>query len=864
MPEQSDIMNEGADFWYYEIGVNSIPINTQNKGKNGQLSPISYTNYQFNGKSYNLRNEMPEDVFEHLKKSNLYADGIGVAGGKIQRGKNQGLYLQMMDLDNQQAIDTIFPNGIEKLKQSTLVEQHADRLDKLHCYFITKRPMKNIASATKKNIKVELKTESSHGLHFVAPSMHASGNRYEIVSYTREPKLIEDVDNFEKKILKIACIKEEIKLKIKDNSVKAVDAEAKEKVKDTNRGGWILSKLGSYFAKIHIDEIDEIDCINKALSLNQKLGEPYDDLEKVRGLGIQFYNDYRINDDDAKLNPTQQKEIEKQWEIIKNEKSKKKDKENAKLKINEIQVLAEIPLTDFTPKNSESYITAKALLSSGLEVEKVKEKLVKLLDDPDDKLELGRIDAVLNTLSKDEKLSALDTEEIVVQEVADKILKEKNFVTNQSTKEILTWTGMIYSEEEAESFIKSKTEKNVKFCNEKIANAVVNKIKRNTYKPLKDFDSDPTKITTNTGILNLETLDQSPHSPENLTRILIPVDYIIPNYKINDDTIFEDVEKNLEGTLFWQYLTRSFTVDKEFREKDFQTVLEMFASVFIKNQVDEKAFMNLGSGKNGKTVLLDYITAMIGKNNISNEPLQKLANDTFSPAQLLNKLANIVGDLGDEELKKNSGILKDIISGGGISAQFKYAKLFEMYPTAKLIFSCNQFPKVGDQTDAFFRRWIIINWDRSFLGDPENDPTLKERLNSNRDEMNIVFSSIIHLSAKLLKKNKFSHPKKVMDVRKEWNQNADPLNAFVEKWLKDDEKVEKSLRETYVFYKNKMEDAGETPLSFRNFSKEMSEYFDQKSSNGKRSWVGFDFVTANQTTFDPTTGPSQKRISETA
>ena len=67
---------------------------------------------------------------------------------------------------------------------------------------------------------------------------------------------------------------------------------------------------------------------------------------------------------------------------------------------------------------------------------------------------------------------------------------------------------------------------------------------------------------------------------------MCPVEYVEPEY--------EDIKDNLKDTLFWKFLTNSFTVDDKFRKNDFETVLEIMASVFVKKQIDEKASMFLG------------------------------------------------------------------------------------------------------------------------------------------------------------------------------------------------------------------------------------------------------------------------------
>ena len=318
-----------------------------------------------------------------------------------------------------------------------------------------------------------------------------------------------------------------------------------------------------------------------------------------------------------------------------------------------------------------------------------------------------------------------------IDNVADALQRNHNFITLRKTNEILLYNGKIYDKLQAESIIKEETEKLIPNCTEHHRKEVINKIKAQTYSDLEKFDVDPNLITVENGILNLETLELIPHSPKHLSRILFPVEYIKPKY--------DNIEENLKDTEFWQFLKRSFTVCGKFRKDDFETILEIIASPIIKRHVDEKAFMFLGPGENGKSVCLGYIQSIIGRNNVSNITLQDIAEDKFMRANLDGMSANIFSDLEQNELRK-TGKIKAITSNEGIEVQEKYGQPFTLYPHCKLFFSCNRFPKVYDQTQGFFRRWIIIKWERDFENDPERIEYLRERLDENQDEKNLVFS----------------------------------------------------------------------------------------------------------------------------
>jgi len=434
----------------------------------------------------------------------------------------------------------------------------------------------------------------------------------------------------------------------------------------------------------------------------------------------------------------------------------------------------------------------------------------------------------------------------------DILMNNYSFITPRGTDKILLYNGMIYSNYEAEAIIKEETEKLLEHCNKSNTLEVIDKIKRKTFVDLKDFDSDPNIITVINGILNIKEKILTPHTFKNISQVLLSVEYITPKYTISDENIFGDIEKNLENTLFWRTLKDSFTVNGKFRRDDFETVLEIMASPIIKRHIDERAFMFLGSGENGKSVFFSYIECMIGKNNVSNITLQDMADDKFMSANLDGVSVNIFTDLGQNELK-HTGKIKAITSNEGIEVQKKHQQGFTLYPFCKLMFSCNRFPKVYDQTQGFFRRWIIVKWEHNFENDPNRIEYLKEKLMDNQAEKNLVFSCLVSIANKLNKIGKFTHSKDWKVIQREWNANADPVDDFEINYIKDSES-HKTKRETYQFYKKVMLEKGETPLGMGQFSKAFEEYHDydrmemdiESNRRTERVWLNIDFKVSQQ------------------
>ena len=156
-------------------------------------------------------------------------------------------------------------------------------------------------------------------------------------------------------------------------------------------------------------------------------------------------------------------------------------------------------------------------------------------------------------------------------------------------------------------------------------------------------------------------------------------------------------------------------INQIMREEDVVVLQELAGYCLWKDYPIQKAFALVGEGSNGKSTFLRLLTKLLGKENVSSISLQDLVNNRFAVANLYGKLANIFADLPPEILK-DTAKFKMLTGGDIITAEKKFKNPFKFYNYAKLIFSCNRLPVTYDDTTAFFRRWVIINFPNTFDG----------------------------------------------------------------------------------------------------------------------------------------------------
>ncbi|MHB8401605.1 MAG: DNA primase family protein, partial [Bacteroidia bacterium] len=161
-----------------------------------------------------------------------------------------------------------------------------------------------------------------------------------------------------------------------------------------------------------------------------------------------------------------------------------------------------------------------------------------------------------------------------------------------------------------------------------------------------------------------------------------------------------------KAPLFEAYL------NKVLPDKERQNILaEYLGYVFVRNGTikEEKVLFLYGTGANGKSVFHEIVKALLGNENTSQYSLQDLTNDTgYYRAMIANKLVNYASEISG---KLQSATFKQLASCETISARLPYGNPMQISDYARLIFNVNELPKDTEQTEAFFRRFLIMPFD---------------------------------------------------------------------------------------------------------------------------------------------------------
>lgn len=245
-----------------------------------------------------------------------------------------------------------------------------------------------------------------------------------------------------------------------------------------------------------------------------------------------------------------------------------------------------------------------------------------------------------------------------------------------------------------------------------------------------------------------------------------------------------------------------------------KVLAEYLGYIFINNLKLEKAVILYGSGANGKSVFFEIINAILGTENICSYSLQNLTKyDSYQRAELANKLLNYASEING---KLEASIFKQLVSGEPVEVRQIYGKPFVMTDYGKLMFNCNELPKEVEQTNAFFRRFIIIPFGET-IPPEEQDPELANKIIAN--ELSGVFNWILEGLRRLLVNKKFTHSEKIKEQIDKYRMESDSVAMYVNEYeYIPSYRCSYSLKAIYDEYKTYSVDSGYKAVSIRTFA----------------------------------------------
>ena len=206
----------------------------------------------------------------------------------------------------------------------------------------------------------------------------------------------------------------------------------------------------------------------------------------------------------------------------------------------------------------------------------------------------------------------------------------------------------------------------------------------------------------------------------------------------------------------------------------------------------------------------------------------------LSKARMVTANESGVGKNWDEER------IKEITGGDKITARYMYAEFFEFRSQIKLWCATNNLPKTDDLTDAFWRRMVVIPFDKQFKGADRNTNILEELKRESSGILNRLYQGFQQWTDTTLK----NPPPRVVDAVKEYKAESDVVFRWVDMAgvTKNGNYDTISAKQLYKLFKDWFDnnESGK-PLSQIAFGKGMkSRGMGSEKIGGNRVYVGID------------------------
>jgi len=300
------------------------------------------------------------------------------------------------------------------------------------------------------------------------------------------------------------------------------------------------------------------------------------------------------------------------------------------------------------------------------------------------------------------------------------------------------------------------------------------------------------------GMLNIETMVLSDHDPKLFSTTQLDVEYNAgATCPLFEKTVAEWLETEKKVQLLQEFL--GYCIERETKQ--------------------EKILFMVGSGANGKSTLLSVIEAIFGSNNCSAIPLDKLS-DKFSLAQLFGKALNLASEAPSKSVLCDDK-LKAIVSGDLIQAEKKFQPPFSFRPFARFIVACNEIPRTEDQSNAFYRRMLILPFSRTY-SEQEQDKTLKHKLMAEKDG---IFLWMLAGLRRLKDRGRFEEPKESVVEREAYRKENNTVMTFVEEECELSTTGMTPKNEFFTHYSVWCQHAGYKPMTKQRVGKSLKEHY---------------------------------------
>lgn len=201
----------------------------------------------------------------------------------------------------------------------------------------------------------------------------------------------------------------------------------------------------------------------------------------------------------------------------------------------------------------------------------------------------------------------------------------------------------------------------------------------------------------------------------------------------------------------------------------------------------------LGSGANGKSVLINQLINILGPANVSAVPITKLS-DEFALEPMVGKFLNVSAESDTIAVKTDS--LKAVVSGDVQNVNRKNKIMIETALITKLIFSMNMSPIITESDRGLERRMHIVKFSVTIPAEQQDTSLSETLLEEASGFLNWLVAGLRPLKADGYK---LTESAEMAATKKEVFLNNLPVDAFVVEMVKPGDISDGTIRSSDLY-----------------------------------------------------------------
>ena len=303
-------------------------------------------------------------------------------------------------------------------------------------------------------------------------------------------------------------------------------------------------------------------------------------------------------------------------------------------------------------------------------------------------------------------------------------------------------------------------------------------------------------------------------------------------------------DPNAKAEKFMRFL-EDVIPEKEARD----VIAEYIGYIFAKHLRWEKCLVLLGSGGNGKSVLIDIITALLGEQNVCHFSLNRLCEaNGYYRAELDKFLLNACSEIGIKN--SESEMVKQLFSNDPVGARSPYGKPITVSNYCRFLFSANCISnKDLEQSNGYFRRFMFLQFN-STIPEWKKNPNLAREIIE--EELSGVFNWVLEGLERILQEGRkgFTYSTHIDRENKNIERNSNSVALFVDEYnYQSSSKNYKDAKTLYGQYKEYCEESRYGAVSKQEFLRRLEEQLHfqvKRKATGNATWVYCEVIAQTE------------------